>query len=28
SFGFQGTWNTSDASPTAFTLGGSPCGRA
>jgi hypothetical protein len=25
SFGFQGTWRTSDASPTAFTLNGAPC---
>jgi hypothetical protein len=25
SFGFQGTWQTSDASPTAFTLNGSSC---
>jgi hypothetical protein len=25
SFGFQGTWHTSDASPTAFTLNGSAC---
>jgi len=23
SFGFQGTWHTSDASPTAFALNGS-----
>jgi cellulase/cellobiase CelA1 len=25
SFGFQGTWRASDASPTAFTLNGAPC---
>ena len=25
SFGFQGTWATSDASPTAFTLNGTAC---
>jgi poly(3-hydroxybutyrate) depolymerase len=25
SLGFQGTWNTSDAAPTAFTLNGTPC---
>jgi hypothetical protein len=25
SFGFQGTWTTSDASPTGFALGGSAC---
>jgi cellulase/cellobiase CelA1 len=25
SFGFQGTWHASDASPTAFTLNGGPC---
>jgi alpha-galactosidase len=23
--GFQGTWNSSDATPTAFTLNGTPC---
>ena len=23
--GFQGTWNSSDAAPTAFTLNGTPC---
>jgi len=27
-FGFQGTWHTSDASPTSFTLNGSPCTTA
>jgi endo-1,4-beta-xylanase len=25
SFGFQGTWGTSDTAPTSFTLNGSPC---
>jgi hypothetical protein len=25
SFGFQGTWNTSDTSPTAFTVNGASC---
>ncbi len=25
SFGFQGTWNSSDATPTAFTLNGTAC---
>jgi len=25
SFGFQGTWNSSDAAPTAFTLNGAAC---
>jgi cellulase/cellobiase CelA1 len=24
-FGFQGSWHTSDASPTAFTLNGAAC---
>ena len=23
--GFQGTWNSSDAAPTSFTLNGTPC---
>jgi alpha-galactosidase len=26
SFGFQGTWNASDAAPTSFTLNGTTCG--
>jgi alpha-galactosidase len=26
SFGFQGTWNASDAAPTSFTLNGTACG--
>jgi hypothetical protein len=25
SLGFQGTWTNSDATPTAFTLNGTPC---
>jgi cellulose binding protein with CBM2 domain len=25
SLGFQGTWTTSDAVPTSFTLNGTPC---
>ena len=25
SFGFNGSWNGSNASPTAFTLNGNPC---
>ena len=25
SLGFQGTWNTSDAAPAAFTLNGATC---
>jgi hypothetical protein len=25
SFGFQGTWSSNDATPTAFTLDGAPC---
>ena len=25
SFGFQGTWTSNDASPTAFTLNGATC---
>jgi hypothetical protein len=25
SFGFQGTWNSNDSSPTGFTLNGTPC---
>jgi hypothetical protein len=26
SLGFQGTWNTSDAAPTSFTVNSTPCG--
>jgi Cellulose binding domain len=26
SLGFQGTWTTSDAAPTAFTVNGAACG--
>ena len=25
SLGFQGTWTSSDAAPTAFTVNGTPC---
>jgi hypothetical protein len=25
SLGFQGTWTSSDAAPTAFTVKGTPC---
>jgi cellulase/cellobiase CelA1 len=25
SFGFQGTWNSNDSSPTGFALNGTPC---